>query len=290
LPDLGLLLVALLLTGAGITFAQTGFLWSSHNISPDLNRLNPIPGLKRIFSPNGLMELGKMLLKLLVIGWVVYSFLRSHLQELLLMAGSDLSHSMAVWVGLASGLALQVSGVYLVLALADFVYQRWFFRRSLRMTRDEVKEEMKRTEGDPVLKGRIRQQQRRLARQRMMANVRKADVVITNPTHLAVAVQYEANRMHAPRVLAKGAYRVAARIVELARIHRVPVVQNPPLARAIYRSVDVEQEIPPDLYLVMAEVLAYVYRLRAPGRSGANPGLRALPHAAGLAAAPDTTG
>jgi flagellar biosynthetic protein FlhB len=159
--------------------------------------------------------------------------------------------------------------MYLVLAVADYAYQRWDLYKNLRMSKEEIKEENKRSEGDPMLKSRVRSMQRQMARGRMMSNVPKATVVITNPTHLAVAIEYQEG-MPAPRLLAKGPYRVAQRIVKIARENQIPVIQNIPLARAIYKNIEIGQEISPDLYLAMAEVLAYVYKLRGkvPAGSG----------------------
>ena len=151
--------------------------------------------------------------------------------------------------------------MYLVLAVADYAYQRWDMYKNLRMSKEEIKEENKRSEGNPQLKSHIRSMQRQMARGRMMGNVAKATVVVTNPTHLAIAIEYQEG-MRAPRVLAKGPYRVAQRIVKIAKENHIPVVQNIPLARAIYKTIEIGQEISPDLYLAMAEVLAYVYKLR----------------------------
>jgi len=266
LPSFGTILFGLLFTGVAVTIAQTGLLWSSKRLTPDLSRLNPIQGLKGLISGRGLFELGKALLKLGIAGWVAYSFLRSNGGALIALGGMDFRAALAQCTTLARSLALRIASVYLILAIGDYAYQKWHYKRSLRMTKEEVKEDLKRSEGDPLLRQRVRSQQRRLARQRMMANVPKADVIITNPTHLAVAVRYQAEIMQAPRVIAKGAYRIADRIVALAKQHHIPIVQNIPLARALYRSVAVDEEISPDLYLAMAEVLAYVYRLRATNR------------------------
>lgn len=261
-PSLLTILLLLLLVGMSVTLGQTNFLWAGKKIGFDLSRVNPLNGFKRIFSLQGMIELGRALLKLGLVGWVAYSFLRGRLQELLALSQLDLAAGLQQWVNLASSLAIRAGGAYLALAVADYAYQRWRFLRELRMTKQELKEEIKRSEGDPFLRGRIRSQQRRMARSRMMANVHKASVVITNPTHLAVAIEYDPQRMNAPRLLAKGAYLVAQRIVQIARESGVPVIQNVPLARAIYKTVQIDQEIPPELYVAMAEVLAYVYRLR----------------------------
>jgi flagellar biosynthetic protein FlhB len=261
----GMLIISggLLLVGVSVTVAQTNFMWTSKKIGFDFKRVNPVTGLQRIFSKQGLFELGKALLKLGVIGYVAYSFLAGQLNQLLQLGQAGLAVGLGKWVGLAVSLTLRIGSAYLILAIGDYAFQRWRFMQTMKMSKQEVREDMKRSEGDPFLRGRIRAQQRKIARQRMMSNVHKASVVLTNPTHLAVAIEYNPDQMGAPRVVAKGAYEVAQRIVAIAKENNIPVVQNIPLARAIYRVVDVDQEIPPDLYMAVAEVLAYVYRLRA---------------------------
>lgn len=260
--DLIIIIFALGMVGVGMTLAQTNFLWAGKRILINFGRLNPINGFKRLFSLNGLVEWIKALLKLLLIGWVAYAYLRTQLSPLLHLADLDFSSAITVWSDIAIKLALRVGVAFLILAIADYAYQRWTYRRSLMMSKEEVKEEMKRSEGDPMIKNRIRGQMRRMLRSIMMANVPKADVVITNPTHLAVAIRYDPETMNAPVVIAKGAYLIAQRIVQIAIANRVPVVQNIPLARALYRTVEIDQEIPPELYVAMAEVLAHVYALR----------------------------
>jgi flagellar biosynthetic protein FlhB len=268
LPSVGLILVGLLFTGAGITLGQTQFLWAGKKIGFDVKRLNPLEGFKRIFSKHGLIELLRSLLKLGLVSWVAYGFLRANSNQLILLTQYDLKTSVSQFIEFALSLTIRVGGMYLVLAVADYAYQRWDLYKNLRMSKEEIKEENKRSEGDPMLKSRVRGMQRQMARGRMMANVPKATVVITNPTHLAVAIEYQ-DGMKAPKVLAKGPYRVAERIVKIAREHRIPVVQNIPLARALYKTIEVGQEISPDLYLAMAEVLAYVYKLRGKVPAGA---------------------
>jgi flagellar biosynthesis protein FlhB len=260
--DMGFIIISLLLVGATVTISQTGLLWAKKALGFKLNRLNPLNGLKRIFSANGLVEFLKATLKLLVVGWVAYSFLQSHISDLFALAQTDFLTALQRWAELAISMGIRVGSAYLALAFADYYYKRWQFKKSMYMSREEIKEDMRRSEGDPFIKSRIRGQQRRMARMRMMAHVHKADVVITNPTHLAVAVQYKAEEMNAPKVLAKGPYKVAERIVEIARRNNIPVIQNIPVARALYRTVEVDQEIPPELYAALAEVLAYVYRVR----------------------------
>jgi flagellar biosynthesis protein FlhB len=265
LPALGGFLLTLLVTGLATSVAQTGLLWSGKKIGFDLNRINPLSGFKRLFSSQGLIELVRALAKLVIVGWVSYSYLRTRLTLVLGTSQQDFSSATGSWVNLATGLMLQVGGAYFLLAIVDYAYQRWQHMRTLRMSIQEVKEEMKHSEGDPFMRARIRAEQRRIARMRMMSNVPKADVIVTNPTHLAIALKYSPESMQAPKVLAKGAHKLAERIIEVARGNHIPVMQNIPLAHALYKTVEVDQEIPPELYIAVAEVLAYVYKLRKPG-------------------------
>lgn len=260
--DMAIILFGMLFTGIVVTVSQTGLLWASKRIGLDLNRLNFLKGLQRLFSGQGFVELIRSLLKLGVVSWVAYAFLKTHINELIGLIQTDFVSALEWWTSMAISLAWRVGAAYLVLALLDYTYQRWNFMRSMRMTKDEVKEEFKQSEGDPKIKSRIRGQQRRMARMRMMSNVPKADVIITNPTHLAVAIQYDQKSMKAPRVLAKGAHLVAERIVKLARASGIPVIQNIPVARALYRTVEIDSEVPPEMYMAIAEILAYVYRLK----------------------------
>ncbi len=261
LPWLGLTLGGILAAAVTVNLAQTGFLWSSKRLGFHLDRLDPIKGFKRLFSLHSLLELAKALIKLFLIGGVSFAYLRPRLPLLLGLNQNDAVSGLSLWLEIALGLAFQIAIFYLILAALDYGYQRWNYLRSLRMTREEIKEELKQTEGDPLLRSRIRSYQQRLARTRMMANVPKATVVITNPTHVAVALAYEPATMRAPKVIAKGVNLLAQRIKEVARANRVAIVENPPLARLIYQTVDLDQEIPPELYTAVAEVLAYVYRL-----------------------------
>lgn len=262
LPKIGLILVIILLTGAVITLAQTKFLWSTKRSKFDFKKVNPIEGFKRIFSGQGLIELAKALLKLGVIGWVAYSFLKGKVTELAWLGNVDLFSGIQSLTDLATALAVRVGTTYLFLAIADYAYQKYKFNKSMKMSKEEVKEDFKRSEGDPFMRNRIRSQQRAMARNRMMSNVPKATVVITNPTHIAIAIEYNGTNMSAPKVLAKGANIMAQRIVDIARENNIPVVQNIPLAREIFKTVDVEHQIPPDLYIAVAEILAYIYRLK----------------------------
>jgi flagellar biosynthetic protein FlhB len=261
LPSFALILVGVLMAGTVVTLVQTEFLWAGKRIGFDFKRLNPLEGFKRIFSKHGLIELLRSLLKLGWVSWIAYGFLRSRFVTLISLTQFDFVTAVDSFVEIAISLALRVGGMYLVLAVADYAYQRWDLYKNLRMSKDDIKQEHKRSEGDPLMKSRIRGMQRRMARGRMMANVAKATVVVTNPTHLAVAIEYHEG-MRAPKVLAKGPYHVAEKIVQIAKENHIPVVQNIPLARAIYKTIEIGQEISSDLYLAMAEVLAYVYKIR----------------------------
>lgn len=256
------LLGTLMLVGIAVNVAQVGIMFSQEVFKPDFNRVNPWSGLKRIFSKRGLVELLKSLLKLTVIGFVVYTTLRDNSLTLASTSRMSLAAAAGSLTQVAISVGLRVSAAMLVLAAADYLFQRREFDKSLRMTRQEVIEEMKRYE-NPQLKARIRSRQRQLAMNRMMAAVPKADVVITNPTHLAIALVYEHGKMRAPQVVAKGERLVAERIKEKAREHRVPLVENKPLARALFKTVEIGQEVPLDLYQAVAEVLAFVYRIKA---------------------------
>jgi flagellar biosynthesis protein FlhB len=266
LPSMSTILLTLLVTGVVVTVVQTGPMWASKNIGFDAGRLNPLTGLKRIFSPNGLVELLRAILKLIVVGVAAYTYLTTRWQDLLTMSQPDLMTSVIRWADLAYNLGLRVGGAYIILASADYLYKRWDLMRNLKMTKEEVKEEAKQQEGNPLIKAQVRQRARRLARMRMMKKVPQADVVITNPTHFAVALQYQRDSMGAPRVVAKGAALIALRIREIAKEHNVPIVENPPVARALYSTVDIEEEVPPELYVAVAEVFAFIYNMKSKRR------------------------
>ncbi|HOK06397.1 MAG TPA: flagellar biosynthesis protein FlhB [Syntrophales bacterium] len=246
---------------------QVGFIFSAEPVLPRLGKINPLKGAKNLFGPRAWVELTKNTAKICFVGVVAYLSIRSEIPGILpLMAQGP--WQVLSFLGTNSFVILgNVCWLLLVLAVGDYLYQRWEHEKNLRMTRQEVKDEHKQTEGDPLVKGRIRRLQREAARKRMMAAVPKADVVITNPTHLAVALRYDAAFMSAPVVVAKGAGHVAERIKELAREHRVPVVENREVARVLYKLVDVDGAIPENLYRAVAEILAYVYALRN-GRVG----------------------
>jgi flagellar biosynthetic protein FlhB len=242
--------------------ALGGWQLSAAGLEPKFSRLDPIAGLGKMFSINGPIQLGMSLAKTLVVGIIGGTAIWNRREEILALATQPLNLALANSVhliGVCCGMT--VAGM-LVVAGLDVPYQLWQFHKKLRMTKEEVKREHKESEGDPHIKGKIRQQQRAAARRRMMTNVPKADVVVTNPTHFAVALQYTDGEMRAPKVVAKGVNLVAARIREIAAENNVPLLEAPPLARALYHNVELNQEIPGPLYGAVAEVLAWVFQLR----------------------------
>lgn len=260
------LFTAIVVTALLSNVVQVGFLLSLEVITPKISKIDPLKGFQRLVSKQSFMELVKALLKLLIIGSVAALSLHKELAGV-----ADLGDLEAAALGghvLACifTILLKCALAMLILVAIDYAFQRWEFEKRNRMTKQEVKEELKKTEGDPLIKARVRSVQRELARSRMIQAVAKADVVITNPTHVAVALSYESPTMRAPRVVAKGAEKMAERIREAARHHGIPVVENRKLARMLYAMVDLGREIPGDLYQAVAEILAYVYRLKsAPG-------------------------
>lgn len=252
----------LVLLGIAVNLTQTRFLLTAQPLQPDLSRINPLNGLKRLFSSRSLVELAKALLKATIISFVVYRGVIEHFPRMLALSRTDLGSALAV-IGEASvAIALRAGVALFLLAAVDYLYQRRQYLAAIMMTRDELREEMKHTEGRPEVRSRIRQLQRQLAQGRSLPKVRTADVVIVNPTHYAVAIQYQPAEMKAPKVVAKGKGLIAQQIRRIAGEARVPIVPNPPLAQALYRSVEIGREIPADLYQAVAEVLAFIYSLR----------------------------
>ena len=258
---LGPLLIALLFIGILANVIQVGFLFSLQALRPDPSRINPLNGLKRIFSERGLVELVKSLLKLAIIGIVVYLSLRDNAETIAASSRLSLSQTLANLVTTGRSIGLRVAGTILVIAVADYLFQRRAHTKSLRMSKQEIREEMKRFE-NPQLKARIRARQRQIAVNRMMAAVPESDVVITNPTHFAVVLRYDQAKMDAPQVVAKGQRLMAQRLKKLAREHEIPIVENKPLARTLFQKVEINQFVPADLYQAVAEILAFVYRLK----------------------------
>jgi flagellar biosynthesis protein FlhB len=264
------LLIAMPVVGVLANVAQSGFLISSKQVTPDFSRINPMDGFKRLFSLRILVELVKTTAKLGIVGWLLYRAYVESFPIFLSLSGADLGGALGLFVSTAFSTAFTVGGAFLILALADYGYQRWEFMRGARMTKQEIKEEYKQSEGSPEIRAAIRRRQRRMAMSRMMQEVPTADVVVTNPTHFAVALKYRSEDMGAPKVIAKGQDLIAQRIKQIAREHNVPVVENKPLARALFAAVEVDQEIPYDLFQGVAQILAYIYSLkRRPARAGA---------------------
>lgn len=262
LPMLGLLFGAVVAAGVGGGLAQSRLLWSMELLHPKFSRLNPFSGLRRLVSLEAFAEVGKSLLEILCLGALGVFLLWADLPALVSLSSFDLmdvlvfSSQEGFWL-LKAGV-----GIMIVLSFLDYLFQSWRMHVQLRMSKQEVKEETREQEGDPYIKNRLRAIRQKMARQRMMAEVPQADVVITNPTHLAIAIRYRSEEMSAPQVVAKGAGYVAQRIREIARSHGVPIMENKPLAQLLYRQVDIGQTIPEALYRAVAEVLAYVFRLR----------------------------
>ncbi len=270
LPTLVLLFGVVVMSGVGSGLLQTQFLWSAQLLQPDFSRLNPLAGFRRLLGFNALGEIGKSLLGIVCLGVLGIFFLYSNLPMLLSL--SSLTPGDLLFLSNREGLWFLKTGAGVMAALAffDYTFQRWRLQTQLRMSRQEVKQEFREQEGDPHIKNRIRSLRQKMARQRMMAEVPKADVVITNPTHLALALRYRPDEMTAPRVVAKGAGFVAQRIREIARSHSIPILENKPLARALYAQAEVGQEVPESLYRAVAEVLAYILGLRRERGMGAN--------------------
>jgi flagellar biosynthetic protein FlhB len=254
-------LAALALVGAGALLGQTGFLWKE-SLPFDIGRLNPIKGFNRLFTLRSVSELIKALVEIAIIGGIGALVIGQDLRRLPELVRYDMWGLLTVMGWLTLKLASLIAGAIAVVAGLDFLYQRFEWERSLRMTRQEVKEEHRDAEGDPMIKSRVRTVQRDMMRKRMMAAVPTADVVVTNPTHLAVALKYDQANMSAPVVVAKGAGHLAERIRAVARQHGVLVVENKFVARTLYKLVDIGREIPADLYRAVAEILAYVFRAR----------------------------
>lgn len=273
-PHMGLLLLKLLLVVAPLMatcllaafvapMVLGGFNFASKALVPDINRLNPLSGLKRIYGPTSLAELAKSLLRVVLVGTAAGLALAHGMDVLRVMPNQALEDAVRTGLHFAATLLLASGAALLLLAAADVPYQKWNWTRKLKMTRQELREELKESEGNPQVKGRIRQIQFQLSQRRMMEAVPTADVVVVNPTHYAVALKYDGGTMRAPTVVAKGVDEVALRIREVAARHRVALVSAPPLARALYREGQLGKEIPVRLYAAVAQVLSYVYQLRA---------------------------
>lgn len=258
----GFLLGMIFAAAVAVGLMQTGFQFTPALLTLHWDRLSPATGWSRLFSLSTTVRALTSLLKVVIVAALAYWVIKGRVIQIAYLGETALKDALARIWDLAMRLALAIAGGLALVGVLDYGYQRFRLERSLRMSRQELKEELKREEGDPQIKGRVRRLQREMAQRRMMREVPKATVVVTNPTHLAVALRYARETMASPRLVAKGSGLVADRIVAEARRHQVPIVQRPPLAQALYRTVKLGQEIPAELYYVVAEVLAYVYRLR----------------------------
>jgi flagellar biosynthetic protein FlhB len=255
--------LVVVIAGILANIAQFGFLFTTKVLIPKFEKLNPIKGLKNLFSVKKIVEGVKTTLKVFIAFFVGFEIFLSFFYEMPKLAIMDFFEQIRWLEEKVVLIILSMLAVFFVFAVIDFIYQRYTYKKSLRMSKQEIKDEYKQTEGNPEVKAKIRQLQREIAKKRMMAEVPKADVVITNPTHYAVALRYDKTKDEAPRVIAKGVDNMAIKIKEIAREAGVMIVENPPLARELYKLVDIDDTIPPKLYKAVAEILAYVYKAKS---------------------------
>lgn len=258
----GPIMLVAILVNVIFTGAQTRFIFSREALKPKFNRLNPLEGIKRLFSLRSLVEVIKSLLKIAVISALIYDKISKSIRTIAKLFDVDIQAAVLYLCTQVFSVVMVIAVVFIILGIFDLLYQWWEHEKNMRMTKQEVKEEFKQMEGDPQIKGKIRQKQQEMARRRMMEQVPNADVIIRNPTHFAVAIQYNPDKNHAPVVIAKGADHVAFKIIELAEEHKITLTENKPLARALYSEVDLGREIPPAFYQEVAEILAWVYDLK----------------------------
>ena len=245
-----------------INILQVKWKITTKPMKPKISKLNPLNGFKRIFSKDSLFELLKSIVKIILIIYVAYTSIKAHQNELFLLYDIPLFQVILLIGTIVIDTGLKISFVYLIVGIADLIYQRHKFKEDMKMTKQEVKDEYKNIEGNPEIKGRQRSKMREASQRRMMQSLPSADVVITNPTHYAVVIKYDSQKNSAPIVVAKGEDFLAQKIRETAKEHHIEIVENKPLARMLYANVDVGQEVPPELYQAVAEVLAFVYSLR----------------------------
>lgn len=255
------LLLLVLVVGFFSSFFQIGWLFTGKPLMPDFSKLNPIAGAARFVSKRSLVEVVKSSVKVLVIGTVAYRVVFSEFDQALLLINMEVIETVRFLGRVAGNVLLKTTGIIVLLGLFDFLYVRWEMEQKMKMTKQEQKEEFKEAEGDPHVKGRIRSLQQQMARKRMMAEVPKADVIVTNPTHLSIALRYDRKTMEAPQIVAKGAEHMALRIREIATENRIPLVENKPVARVLYK-VEVGEPVPEEMFKAVAEILAYVYGMK----------------------------
>ena len=250
-----------MIVGVLSSILQIGFLFSPQIVQPEFSKLNPLQGIKQMFSKKTLVELIKSVAKIILVVGIAFITIRPVVSEFLLLIYSNLKKVVSLLGGLSFRLGIRVSLVFIVLGIMDLFYQKWQHEQDLKMSKKEVEEERKQTEGNPEVKQQRKQQQQEMAQQRMMQDVPDADVVITNPTHFAIAIKFDIETMEAPVVLAKGQDDIAQKIKEIAQENEIEIVEEKPLARALYRMVEIGEQIPAELYQAVAEILAYVYQM-----------------------------
>ncbi|MCC5909813.1 MAG: flagellar biosynthesis protein FlhB [Clostridiaceae bacterium] len=250
-----------LIIGVLCSYMQVGYLFTTKTLAVKFSKLNPLEGFKRMFSMKSLAELVKSFIKIIMVGLVVYRYAIGQMNTIFNTIGMEIEVILETIIHITVNIGLRAGVMLLVIAILDYYYQKYEYQKNLKMTKQEVKEEYKQTEGNPQIKSKIKEKQRQMSMSRMMQDVPKADVIITNPTHYAIAIQYNPQQFQAPKVLAKGQDLIAQNIKKIAIENNLPIVENKPLARIIYSTVEVGDSIPPELYQAVAEVLAYVYEI-----------------------------
>ncbi len=255
------IIVTAFIVGVIASYMQVGFLFTTKTLQVKFSRINPIEGFKRIFSIKSVVELVKCLIKVFLISYIIYVYASKQITNMFKLYDMNINSIVRCIGDMAFDIAIRAGGVLVALAILDYAYQRWDHEKNLKMSKQEVKQEYKQTEGDPHIKSKIKEKQRQIAMRRMMQDVPKADVIITNPTHYAIALKYDKEQHDAPYVVAKGKDLVAQNIKKVAKGNLVPIVEDKPLAQTLYKAVEIGQTIPEELYQSVAEVLAYVYSL-----------------------------
>jgi flagellar biosynthetic protein FlhB len=243
-------------------YLQIGFLFTGDPLLMKFSKINPLEGAKKIFGLRSVVEFLKSMLKVSVVGVVVYIILSGQINQIMKLSHLSLENTLSFVASITVKLGITIGLILMVLAIFDYIYQKYEHEKSLKMSKQDIKDEYKKSEGDPLIKGKIKERQRKLAMQRMMQEIPNADVVITNPTHYAIALKYNASAMEAPKVIAKGKDYVALKIREIAKTNGIILMENKPLARALYNQVELGESIPADLFQAVAEVLAYVYKIK----------------------------
>ncbi|MDL4840078.1 flagellar biosynthesis protein FlhB [Aquibacillus rhizosphaerae] len=251
-----------IVAGLASNFLQIGFLFTTKPLEMKLNKLDPIQGAKRIFSARALVELVKSLLKITVVGTITFAILWMNKGEMMMLAAKDVNSALAFFGNMTITMGIAASIALLIISVIDYTYQRYDYEKNIKMSKNDIKDEYKNIEGNPLIKSKIKEKQRQMAMRRMMSEIPQADVVITNPTHYAIAIKYNENKADAPYVVAKGVDFVAFRIREIAKANNVTLVENRPLARALYDQIEINEVINEDFFQAVAEILAYVYQLK----------------------------